>query len=221
MWKQFGKQFYIAVAVILITTFLVYRAPHGKSMPLQKDILDFPKQIGVWRGQDSRSLDPKVLDVLRVDSYLDRVYYDEQGRWISLYIGYFQDQKDGETIHSPRNCMPGAGWNFTEIQPVTLKIKGERSLTVKAVRSILVHGEERMLTYYWYQSRGRFITSEYWHKFYLVYDGMRYSRTDGALVRVLASLPENSDVQQIEKEIEAFITEFAPTLQYDYFPPAV
>ncbi|PIE32596.1 EpsI family protein [candidate division KSB3 bacterium] len=221
MWKQFGTQFYVAMAVILVTIFLIYRAPHGKSMPLQKDILEFPEQFGSWQGGGSRTLDDKVMDILRVDNYLDRVYYDEQGRWISLYIGYFQDQKDGETIHSPRNCMPGSGWNFTKMQPVTLDIGGEHPLTVQAVRSILVHGENRMLTYYWYQSRGRFITSEYWHKFYLVYDGMRHNRTDGALVRVLAPLSENSDIQTVEEDMETFIADFAPILQYEYLPPGV
>lgn len=219
--KKFGKQFYIAVALILITMFFIYRSPHGKTVPLQKDILTFPEQVGPWKGEGSRVLDGKVMDILRVDHYLDRTYYNQDGEWISFYIGYFADQKDGETIHSPRNCMPGSGWNFTQMQPVTLTVEGEHPLTIKATRAILVNGEDRMLTYYWYQSRGRFITSEYWHKIYLVLDAIRYNRTDGALVRVLLPLPKEGKIDQFDTQIQEFITQSIPTLQYDYFPPAV
>ena len=220
MLKQLGKHFFIAVALLVVTVFFIYRAPHGESVDLRQDILSFPDTIGSWKGEAPRTMDDKVLDVLRVDDYLDRIYRDKTGDWISLYVGFFRDQKDGETIHSPRNCMPGSGWNFTETQDVMLEAKGEDPLQIKAQRAILVNGEQRMLTYYWYQSRGRFLTSEYWHKIYLVLDAIRYNRTDGALVRVLAPLPKEGDISAIETQVKDFILEMTPTLQYDFFPPA-
>jgi EpsI family protein len=221
MLKQFGKHFFVAVALLVVTGFFVFRAPHGESVDLQQDILNFPDTIGGWKGEAPRTMDDKILEILRVDKYLDRIYRDDTGSWISLYVGYFRDQKDGETIHSPRNCMPGSGWNFTETKDVTLEVKGENPLKINAQRAILVNGEQRMLTYYWYQSRGRFITSEYWHKIYLVTDAIRYNRTDGALVRVLAPLPKEGDISAIETQMQEFILEMTPTLQYDFFPPAV
>ena len=221
MLKKFGKQFYIAVVLLIVGIFLIQRVPHGKSMPLQKDILSFQDQIGPWKGGQHQPFEPKILDVLRVDDYLNRVYYNNDGMWISLYVGYFRDQISGETIHSPRNCMPGSGWNFIENREVTLDTKGDRPLKIKAFRSILVSGKQRMLTYYWYQSRGRFVTSEYWHKIYLVLDAIRYNRTDGALVRVLAPLPKEGSIEEIETQVQDFIMNFTPSLQYDYFPPAV
>jgi EpsI family protein len=221
MWKKLGKHFYIAVVLLIVTIFFIQRVPHGKSMPLQKDILTFQDQIGPWKGGPHQPFDPKILDVLRVDDYLNRTYYDQNGSWISLYIGYFRDQMSGETIHSPRNCMPGSGWNFTQTRPVTLTATGKYPLKIKAFRSILVSGEDRLLTYYWYQSRGRFLTSEYWHKIYLVLDAIRYNRTDGSLVRVLAPLPKQGNFEEIEAQMQDFIIEFTPSLQYEYFPPAV
>lgn len=221
MLKKIGKQFYISVVLILITIFLTQRVPHGKSMPLQKDLLTFGEQIGPWKGGPHQPFEPKILDVLRVDDYLNRYYYKEDGSWISLYIGYFRDQISGETIHSPRNCMPGSGWNFTQNRAITLKTEGKSPLQIHTFRSVLVNGEERILTYYWYQSRGRFLTNEYSHKIYLVLDAIRYNRTDGALVRVLAPIPKEGNFEKIEADVQDFIVKFTPSLYYEYFPPAV
>jgi len=209
------------MVLFLITMFFVYRAPHGQSMPLKQDLLKFPDHIGVWKGDENRSLDPKVLEILRVDHYLDRIYRNENGFWISLYIGYFEDQKDGQTVHSPRNCMPGSGWNFLDTQAITLQAPGKTPLTIHALRAVLVSGEQRLLTYYWYLSRGRFETSEYWQKINLVTDAIRYNRTDGSLVRVLAPIPSKGDFEEVDAMLQDFIVQFTPTLYYDYFPEPV
>jgi EpsI family protein len=220
--KRFGKHFYIAAALLIVAIFFVQRVPHGKSVLLQKPLEEFETQIGSWKGEPHLPFDQGILDVLRVDDYLNRTYRNQAGEWISLYIGYFRDQKDGETIHSPRNCMPGAGWNFTQTQVVTLDaINGKYPLKPRVTRAILVNGEERMLTYYWYQGRGRFVTSEYWQKIYMVLDAIRYNRTDEALVRVLAPLPKEGDIDKIDAQLREFIVKFIPILQSEYFPPPV
>lgn len=221
MLKKLGIQFYIAAALLILGIVLTQWIPQGVSMPLQQDLLTFPDRFGKWEGSPHEPFDPKILDVLRVDDYLNRYYYDPEGLWISLYIGYFRDQMTGEMIHSPRNCMPGSGWNFTEMQNITLDVPDDPTLKIHAVRSIMVSGQQRMLTYYWYQARGRFLTNEYWDRVYLVLDAMRYKRTDGALVRVLAPLPKEGNIEQIEAEMQDFILQFAPTLISDFFPPTV
>jgi EpsI family protein len=222
--KKLGKHFYIAVVLLIVAIVLVRNVSSGISVPLQKNIENFEPQIGPWKGGPHQPFEPIILDVLRVDDYLNRVYYNEAGDWISLYIGYFRDQKEGETIHSPRNCMPGSGWNFTQNQVVTFdvdNVEGKYPIKLQAIKAILVNGEDRMLTYYWYQSRGRFLTSEYWHKIYLVLDSILYNRTDGALVRVLTPLPEGKDFDKIDVQVKDFIVKFVPILQYEYFPPPV
>lgn len=217
--KKLGKHFYIAIVILLIGIFMVYRVPHGKSMSLQKTILTFEDQIGGWQGELPRTIEPEILKVLRADNYLDRIYRNNEGEWISLYVGYFEDQQSGQTIHSPKNCMPGAGWNFLQAEEVTFDIQSKYPpIKLRALKAILINKEERLLSYYWYQSRGRFLSSEYWHKFYLILDAIRYNRTDGSLVRVLAPLPEKADVEKVDAQLKEFILEFTPILQYEYFP---
>ncbi len=220
--KKQGIHFYIALVVLIVGAFFVFRAPHGKSMPLQQPIIQFEDQVGGWRGEAPRTLDEKVLEVLRLNNYVDRIYRNAQGDWMSLYVGYFEDQKSGQTIHSPKNCLPGAGWNFEQTETVSFEIQSEYpTIEFKALRGILLKQQERMLSYYWFQSRGRFIASEYIEKFFLITDAIRYNRTDGALVRVLAPLAEDDDINAVDAEIRAFIAEFVPILQYEYFPKGV
>jgi EpsI family protein len=219
-----GKHYYIALGVLIVGIVLIYNVPHGESMPIQKSLTPFEDRIGTWVGDPPRTLDPKTLEVLRLNNYVDRVYRNSAGEWISLYVGYFADQQTGQTIHSPKNCLPGSGWDFLDSQEVTLPIAAGQypAIQLKALRGTLVNKEERMLAYYWFQSRGRFLASEYWERFYLVTDAIRYQRTDGALVRVLAPLPKGADVIKIDAAVKAFIQEFTPILQYQYFPaPAI
>jgi len=219
--KKFGKEFYIAAALLVGGIILIQWVLRRESPPIppKQPIADFAAQIGSWQGEQNQPFEQKVLAILRVDEYLNRVYRNEKGDWISLYIGYFRDQKNGETVHSPKNCMPGSGWNFTQTQVVTFDaINGQYPIKPKALRAIIVNGKERMLTYYWFQGRGRFLTSEYWQKIYLVLDTIRYQRNEEALVRVLAPLPQEGNIDAIEAQLKEFIVKMLPILQYEYFP---
>ena len=133
MWKKLGKHFYIAIVLLIVTIFLVQRVPHGKSMPLQKDILTFQDQIGSWKGGPHKPFDPQILDVLRVDDYLNRTYYDENGSWISLYIGYFRDQMSGETIHHRGVRRPELLFDGPVSRPCAFNGEGPENLAVKTI----------------------------------------------------------------------------------------
>jgi EpsI family protein len=99
-----------------------------------------------------------------------------------LYVGYYGSQRTGSTYHSPKNCLPGAGWTFKSSEPVTGVIPGARRATVNKV--VIEKGFDRQLILYWYQDRGRVVASEYDAKAYLIWDALTKNRTDGALVRI-------------------------------------
>ena len=44
------------------------------------------------------------------------------------------------------------------------------------------------MVFYWYQSRGRVIASEYRAKFWMVADAISRNRTDAALVRIITPI---------------------------------
>ena len=79
----------------------------------------FPATIGPWSGRDL-PIDERVQDVLKASDLLNRVYVDSAGaNSIGLFVAYYDSQRRGGAIHSPKNCLPGAGWNIvqSEIAP--------------------------------------------------------------------------------------------------------
>jgi EpsI family protein len=102
--------------------------------------------------------------------------------WFSLYVGYYESQTRGKTIHSPKNCLPGAGWEPLEAGTLPLEIGGE---SVIVNRYILQNEAVRSLVLYWYQGRGRIASSEYRVKLHLLLDSALRRRSDEALVRIV------------------------------------
>ncbi len=52
-----------------------------------------------------------VRDILGPGDFLLRDYQDPaNGAEVDLFIAYFPSQRSGDAIHSPKNCLPGAGW---------------------------------------------------------------------------------------------------------------
>jgi EpsI family protein len=127
-----------------------------------------------------------------------------------LYIGYFKTQKEGKTNHSPRQCLPGAGWSPIETTSLMLDVPAANSGQIPANRYLMEKGDEKELFLFWYQGRGRQLANEYIVKAYLMWDSITRNRTDGALIRVNAPASSNPD-KALEKLME-FIRSFYPVL---------
>jgi EpsI family protein len=158
-------------------------ANRSAPVPARTSLDSFPLELGTWQGQDAGRFSDQIMEVLRVDDYANRYYASPGTPALSLYIGYYLSQHQGDSIHSPLNCLPGAGWNpvkreYLEIQAGDTKIKVNRIVILK--------GLEKQVVLYWYQSHGRVMASEYQAKFYTILDAMRTGRTDAALVRIVS-----------------------------------
>ncbi len=84
---------------------------------------------------------------------------------INLYVAYYESQRKGESIHSPSSCLPGGGWQFKGSRVLELDIP-KRDYPVQLMRAEMRLGEQRQLTYYWFQQRGRYLTKAYELKLY-------------------------------------------------------
>jgi EpsI family protein len=152
--------------------------------PVARESLStFPSAVSAWRAHGDLPLDDEVLGVLGVDDYVNRVYERPGAPPVSLYIGYYNSQRQGDAIHSPQNCLPGAGWQPVESGRTSLQIDG-RSLPLN--RYVIQKGIDTQVVLYWYQGRGRVIANEYANKFWLMVDAARLHRSNGGLVRVIA-----------------------------------
>jgi EpsI family protein len=168
-------------------------APH-EHPPLR----DFPAAISSWHSEDL-PFDAEDIKKIGVDDYTNREYFGGSHP-IELYIGYYKDQRSGDAIHSPKNCLPGAGWE--PVRSTRLQV-GSADKPILVNEYIVEKGRSRDLVLYWYQTHGRIVASEYLAKFLLVADGVRHRSTDGAIIRIWTTAADGED------SAEARATDFA------------
>jgi EpsI family protein len=166
--------------------------------PEHQLLRNFPSKFDAWHSKDL-PYEPEVVKEIGADDYMNREYFGG-GRPIELFIGYYKNQRSGDAIHSPKNCLPGSGWE--PVRSARIQI-GSPDEPVTVNEYIVQQGTERDLVLYWYQTRERIVASEYWAKFWLVADGIRHRSTDGAMVRIWTTAEDG------EMSAEARATNFA------------
>jgi len=160
--------------------------------PKRESLAAFPKQAGPWTMVGETKIDADTADVLKADDYVMRAYRDEKGQQVDLFIAYYQTQKSGDSMHSPKNCLPGAGWGIVESNEVAMSAENPAH-PILINRYLIEKNGAKSLVLYWYQANGRVIASEYWGKIYLVLDALRTGRRDGAIVRFVVPIRKGSD----------------------------
>jgi EpsI family protein len=181
----------ILFACLTLAAGAIARAERSEAVPIRAPLSEFPMQLSGWRGVQEPPFEPNILRILGVDDYLTRAYFVSAREGVGLYIGYYKSQRQGDTMHSPLNCLPGAGWEpmsqtFTNVQ--VQRGEGMPPSDISINRLLVQKGLDRQMVLYWYQAHGRVVASEYWSKFYLIRDAVRLNRTDGAMVRVIAPI---------------------------------
>ena len=157
---------------------LQLREPLGAAVPLQ---------IAGYLGRDATMSEAEER-VAGVSSYLIRDYQSAGAgdtSHFTLYVGYYEEQTHGRTIHSPKNCLPGSGWEPLAARTAEIDTPGG---AVVVNRYLLQRGQERALVLYWYQGRGRVAANEYRVKWDLLRDAALRRRSDEALVRIVVPL---------------------------------
>jgi EpsI family protein len=172
------------VALIAITGIGVHRGAVADASVVRAPLNELPLQIDDWTGRESAPWPDDVVAKLGVDDYVNR-RYERGGTPVAVYVGYYGSQRSGDTIHSPQNCLPGAGWLAVDSGPQTIQL-GDR--TVSVARYEIAKGLDRQMVLYWYQGRGRVVSGEYANKAWLMFDAARYGRSNGGLVRVITPI---------------------------------
>ena len=208
----------ILFACLTVGAVAVARADRAEPVSERLPFDSFPMVFGGWSGVKEPPLEPKILAILGVDDYLTRAYFTADRKAAAgLYIGYYGSQRQGDTMHSPLNCLPGAGWEPLSRGAMRLNVSrspGAAPTEVTINRYMIQKGLDRQLVLYWYQSHGRVVASEYWGKFYLVKDAVQLNRTDGSMVRVIVPvIGGDSGEAAAEKTAVGFVQELFPLLE--------
>ena len=226
----------LAILMMVMAIFVIQSRSHGEQLVSNKPFSDFPLVLAnQWEGREL-GLDEDVLKVLKLSDYMMRVYVPVGGDGINedgpddrpltqksdlglkipvwLYVGFYQSQRTGATYHSPKNCLPGAGWQFIESEIIPVQMPGNETIAINKV--LIQKGLEKQIILYWYQDRGRVIASEYWAKGYLVWDAMTQNRSDGSLVRISVPVKDGNVDEAFEHGL-GFLRDVWPVL-LEYMP---
>ena len=213
------KNIMVRAAVLCLmlgaTTVLLANARRMETPVARTSFDSFPMTLAGWKATVDPPMEPEILKVLGVDDYLSRIYYTPAGTAaVGLYMGYYGSQRQGDTIHSPLNCLPGAGWEPVSEGELAIANADGAGRDIIVNRYIVQKGLERQLVLYWYQSHGRVVANEYWSRAYLINDAIRLNRTDGSLVRVIAPIAVNADDNgaAAEQLAEEFVRVLFPEL---------
>ena len=130
----------------------------------------------------------------------------------TLYVGFYGSQAQGRTIHSPKNCLPGSGWEALHSRRTTVATAAG---PVPVNRYLLQRDDEQALVLYWYQGRGRIRANEYLVKLDLLRDSALRNRSDEALVRIVVPIETSEEVafeaaSRIAAEIIPAVDEVLP-----------
>lgn len=181
------------------------RIPGALVQPLET----IPSTIGPWSMVSQSELPERILQTLHATSYLERTYRRGHNE-LGLFIAYYSEQRAGESIHTPKHCMPGGGVEVADIGTVDIPFAGSKATVNKY---IVESGGQRLLILYWYHSKSRIVANEYAAKFYLAHDALTRGDTDGSIVRITVR-----DRPGALQQAVAFATDVLPAVQKCFRP---
>jgi EpsI family protein len=204
----------VLTALLCLQLFAFYAlASRPEKMPIVGPLADFPIALDGWMGMRDYPIEQATLDVLRADDTLDRLYVDTRtNRSVIFFVAFFNTQRYGQSPHSPKNCLPGSGWEPVagmSSRPALTEPGEAQPIVIN--KYVTEHGDERSVTLYWYQSHGRIIASEFAAKFWSIADSIRFHRSDTSIVKV--TVPVNDgDVETATRTGYDFTRAMFPAL---------
>jgi EpsI family protein len=200
----------ILTAVLLVQLAVMNLGARQEIVPEIAPLTLFPDRIGPWKIEQEFPIEKEILDVLKADDTLNRLY--SKGPEIAtLFVAFFKTQRTGQAPHSPKNCLPGSGWEPSSVGVQDIHFGGPVP-PIRVNRYIVSRGSEKSLVLYWYQNRDRVVASEYHAKFWLVADSIRYRRSDTSLVRVVVRVANNDEAAAVKTGMD-FVKTIYPALR--------
>ena len=204
----------ILTVVLLAQASLFYGFSRGEKLPAHRPLARFSLDSAKWTLEQELPLDQDTLEVLKADDILSRLYVDRKdGQAATLFVAFFETQRTGKAPHSPKNCLPGAGYVPSQSGIRAISIPGQAE-PIRVNQYVVSRGQNQSVVFYWYQARNRVIASEYAAKIYTVVDAMRYHRSDTSLVRVVVNVNDGNTKKATATAVSFVQAFFEPLKNY-------
>lgn len=207
--KPSAKSLFALFFTFCLFTGIAHSIEKTKNLDLileRKSFIDFPLQIGNWAGQKDR-LPLVELETLNLTDHFvgNYVYEGKQFAPINLYIAYYDQQTQENSIHSPQICLPGSGWIV-----ISHEIRTIGPLRVN--KEILQKNNEKLLVYYWFRETGIDAATNFEVKKILLMNALKNGRTDGSLIRLVSPLNGDQPITDVQEQMDDFLKNLMPRL---------
>jgi len=205
-----------AAIIALVAAFAIAEVVTVKALivPERRAFAHVPGEFAGWDA-NVRPMDPGVAETLGADDTLVVDLTAPNGDFFNLYLAYLDAQRDGRSWHSPRQCIPGGGWEIARHDIIKGATASGRSIAYN--RMVIENGDARQLVYYWYDQRGRKIANEFVMKFWLIHDAVTRKRSDGAMVRLITPIATDDTLEAADARlrdmidrVDAFLPAYVP-----------
>ena len=196
------------------THYLRVRAEHQQV--ISSDLVKLPMTIGGWHGQDTDKLSERSQDILQLDQYVRRIYSNEQGESVFVYIGYWKRQSGEHQAakHSPLMCLPANGWKISQPSPRRIDFPAGGGFTVRELS-----GQEKtvpVLFYYYFFSGTETYLDETEALFHIIHETLFNGRSDGGIVEISTDIKNTGSAEdskaKTQQMLDRFFADFYPVL---------
>lgn len=186
-------QRYIPGALFVLGTLMVWSTRSQTAVPLAGSLATVLPEVPGYSATN-QVIPPDELKVVGATGYVARLFRKpDSSVAFTTYVAYYDRQTQGKTMHSPRNCLPGAGWEILTTGRDSISAGGTKH---EVNRYLLKKDATQAVVFYWYQGRGRIVASEYEVKWNLLLDAAFRGHTEEALVRVVVYVPGAGKLSQ-------------------------
>lgn len=211
--RRIPLPFYASFLILVIAMgAAIALPPRTEVVQPRRDFSEFPLTLSEWKGQ-REAMEQVYIDALKFTDYALINYRDDHGHTVNFYSAFYASQRKGESVHSPRSCLPGGGWEIESLTQRDIEGVSVSGVPLRVNRALISYGEQKQLVYYWFQQRGRVITNEYLVKWDMFVDAITRNRTDGALVRLVIPMRDGQDVAELDAALALFsadVSQFLP-----------
>lgn len=202
--------FRLIIILLVVAGALTYTLRYLKVEPdRMADFKAIPMSLDEWDSEEI-FFSEETYQILKASLSTMRVYRSESRLNPVLFIGYFEDQKYGSQIHSPRHCLPGSGWGILSQRTEEIEINGQK----QALNRVIIGArEDRQLMYYWFETRTGKITSEFMLKLNLFFNALFMRPTDAAFIRLTVDLPRGTFEKQGEEILHSYLIDFYDSIE--------
>lgn len=215
-------KFIIASFLLMSAILALYSIKNIKDVPICRKLSEFPITIGQWKMGKEYPMDDRTLEILKVDDYIFREYFpnhnDQKNLAISsiqFYCGYYTNQTQGKTVHSPKHCYPGSGWNPISSNKEIIKVpvsNGGEDISFNVNRMIIGKGDERQLVFYWYQTGKNSAYNAYWQKVHLFLRAALNHQRDGSFIRLSCYVADKEYLKAADITMREFLEDISSEL---------